>query len=172
MKNHNSLGRRVNIDNIYNFNRLSMFDSFEGGESLTVGFDFKKEKIINKNKIKEIKDYFEFKLATVIRHKEEKNIPLNSTIGKKRSNIFGAAKYIITDKLSLDYNFSATKDLSIMEYNSLDALFNFKNFSTQIKFIEERGNLGDTNIIENISKYNFDSSNSIEFKTRKNKKIN
>ena len=172
MKNHNSLGRRVNIDNIYNFNRLSMFDSFEGGESLTVGFDFKKEKIIKKNQIKEIKDYFEFKLATVIRHKEEKNIPLNSTIGKKRSNIFGAAKYIITDKLSLDYNFSATKDLSIMEYNSLDALFNFKNFSTQIKFIEERGNLGDTNIIENISKYNFDSSNSIEFKTRKNKKIN
>ena len=172
MKNHNSLGRRINIDNIYNFNRLSMFDSFEGGESLTVGFDFKKEKIIKKNQIKEIKDYFEFKLATVIRNKEVKNIPLNSTIGKKRSNIFGAAKYTITDKLSLDYNFSATKDLSIMEYNSLDALFNFKNFSTQIKFIEERGNLGDTNIIENVSKYNFDSSNSIEFKTRKNKKIN
>ena len=79
MKNNKDLERRVDMNNIYNMNRLGMDNSYEGGESLTVGFDFKKEKVITKNKIEETSDYFEIKLATIFRKNHEKKIPVNST---------------------------------------------------------------------------------------------
>ena len=44
MKNNKDLGRRINIENIFASNRLSMEDSFEGGESITLGLNFKKKK--------------------------------------------------------------------------------------------------------------------------------
>ena len=45
MKNHTSTSRRINIDNVFSSNRLGLGDSFETGESLTLGVDFVKEKI-------------------------------------------------------------------------------------------------------------------------------
>ena len=53
MKNHISTGRRIDINNVFSNNRLSLGDSFEGGESLTLGVDFKKEKV-NKSSLIEI----------------------------------------------------------------------------------------------------------------------
>ena len=38
----------------------------------------------------DINNYFEFKLATVIRDKEERFIPNKSTLHRKNSNIFGS----------------------------------------------------------------------------------
>ena len=43
MKNHKDTGRRLDITNLYNIERLAMGDSFEEGESLTIGFEYKKE---------------------------------------------------------------------------------------------------------------------------------
>ena len=75
MKNNKDLDRRIDMGNIFNINRLSFEDTFESGESLTFGLDYSKQKIIQKNNIKEIEDYFDFKLATVFRLNDEKNIP-------------------------------------------------------------------------------------------------
>ena len=46
------------------------------------------------------------------------------------------------------------------------------NFITNFNFIEENSTLGNTNIFENDSKYNFNEFNSVSFKTRKNREIN
>ena len=53
----------------------------------TLGLDYKNEK---KNDLDQINNYFELKLATVFRDKEEKFIPNKSTIHKKNSNLFGS----------------------------------------------------------------------------------
>jgi len=45
MKYHENTSRRVAIHNVFSSSRLSLGDSFETGESLTIGIDFKKEKI-------------------------------------------------------------------------------------------------------------------------------
>ena len=181
MKNHNTLGRSINIGNIYNIDRLSLGDSFEGGESLTFGIQYKKDKIIDIKKVKKTKDgkdikeierYLDFRLATVIRNKEEKNIPKTSTLGKRNSNIFGGIKYNLSKHLSFDYNFAAKKDLSIFEYNSLDTEITFNNFSTKFMFEETQGVMGSSNVLENITKYSFNDNNSLQFATRRNKEIN
>ena len=46
------------------------------------------------------------------------------------------------------------------------------NFVTNFNFIEEDSELGNTNVFENISKYNFNKENSLSFKTRRNREVN
>jgi LPS-assembly protein len=171
MKNNKELERRIDINNIFNSNRLSMNDSFEGGESITLGLNFKKEKIKTRNSISEIEEYIDFKLASVFRFNEEKNIPTKSTLNKKKSNIFGEFNYKPIKNILLGYNFSLTEDLNTFEYNSLIAQIGFKNFKTKFDYLEERGVIGNTNVIENKTEYNFNDANFISFNTRRNRKL-
>ena len=172
MKNNRNIERRVDMNNIYNINRLGMDNSYEGGESLTVGVDFKKEKIKKKNEIKEIEDFLELKLATIFRNSNEKNIPTGSTLDKKKSNIFGQFNYKPTNNISLNYDFSINNDLDAIEYNSINTKIDFNRFSTQFNFLEETNLVNQSNIIENISTYKFDEQNNFSFQTRRNKKLN
>ena len=173
MKNHSNTGRRVDINNVFSPNRLGLGDSFETGESLTLGIDFKKEKINQINKVTEIEDYIDFKLATVLRFNKEKDIPINSTINEKSSNIFGLARYKPTKNIFLDYDFSLTNDLNIIEHQAIGASYITENFSTEFSFIEEAGILGDNNVISNETKLiNFKDYHNLSFSTRRNRKIN
>ena len=172
MKNNANASRRIDIGNIFATNRLALGNSFEGGESITLGLNFKKEKIRTIDKISEIEEYIDFKLASVFRLNEEKNIPTNSTLNKRNSNIFGEFNFKPIKNISLDYNFSLTNDLNKFEYNSLVAGISFNNFTNKLNYLEERGVIGQANIIENKAGYAFNNENFISFKTRRNRKIN
>ena len=74
MKNYSASENKVDVDNIFLNNRLGLTDTYEAGKSLTLGLDYKKE---IKNNLDDINKYFELKLATVFRDKEEKSIPKN-----------------------------------------------------------------------------------------------
>ena len=99
MKNYANDEKIINVNNIFHENRLGLDDSFEAGKSLTVGLDYKKTKTADINK------YFEFKLATTLRDKEENLIPKTSTLNRKHSNIFGSIKNSFSENIQLDYNF-------------------------------------------------------------------
>ena len=172
MKNNNKLDRRVDINNIYNINRLDMDNSYEGGESLTIGFDLKKERINTKNKIREVEDFLEFNLATIFRNTQEKNMPVSSTLNNKQSNIFGQFNFNPTKNFSVNYDFSIDDSLSTLEYNSLTTKIIYNNFFTQFNLLEEKGLIGLTNVVENTSKYNFNEENILSFKTRRNRNLN
>ena len=171
MKNNSNESRRIDVSNIFSSNRLSLDNSFEAGESVTLGLNFKKENVIIKDKINTIEEYIDFKLASVFRLSEEKNMPTNSTLNKKNSNIFGQFNFKATKKISLGYNFSLKSDLNNFEYNSLITKMEFGNFVTQFDYLEEKGVVGSTNIIENSTKYNIDDQNFISFNTRRNRKL-
>ena len=173
MKKHTDTGRIIFADSVFSSNRLALSDSFETGESLTIGMDFIKKKIVTdkKNQIDEIEDYFDLKLATVFRLKEEQNIPSNSTLNKKTSNIFGQIDFKPNKIVTLNYKFSLKNNLNDLEYNSVETNFNYKNFSTTFNFLEERGVIGNSNVIENTTQYEFDEYNSLSFGTRRNREI-
>ena len=150
----------------------------ESGRSLTLGLDYKKERLnlsenntTDKN-LEEINNYFEVKLATVIRDKNEDHISTSSTLNRKNSNIFGSVTNQLSNNIRLGYDFSIDNDLSTFEYNDINANFKFSNFETTFKFIEENGEKGERNIFENSFAYNLDKNNSLTFKTRRNRKIN
>ena len=169
MKNNSAEKRRISINNVFGAQRLGFFES---GESLTMGLNFKQERVKTKSEIKEITEYLDLKLATAFRLKEEKNIPINSTLNKKKSNVFGQLNFFPINNISLKYDFSLTQNLDMLEYNSVIANFNYKKFNTSFNILEEKGVIGRTNIIQNSTSYRFDDSNSIVFNTRKNKNLN
>ena len=145
---------------------MGISDTLESGRSLTLGIDYKKEKLDDINR------YFEFSLATSIRDKEEKNIPTTSTLNRKNSNLFGSMTNNLSKNLSLNYNFAIDNDFNTFEYNSIGAQLSVNNFITEFNFIEENGEMGDTNIIENKFSYILDEKNNFSFETRRNRKIN
>lgn len=165
MKNYTNVSRSINANNIFNINRLGISDSFEQGKSFTLGIDYKKESLNDINK------YFELKLAGVIRDTPQKNIPIQSSINQETSNLFGTAKYNMSEKVSLNYDFSIDNDFNTFEENSIGFGFNFKNFTNTLSFRENNGKLGDTNVWENSSTIKFNEDNFLTFSTRRNRKI-
>ena len=165
MKDYSNSTRKINSSNIFEINRLGLTDTFEEGKSLTVGFEYKKEKI------KDINNYFELKVGSVFRSEEEARIPSSSSI-KQSGDLIGSIKNNLSKNLNLSYDFAIDNNYKTIEYNSLNANFNFNKFSTGIKFIEENGKIGDANSIENSLKYKFDEKNYLSFNTRRNRKIN
>jgi LPS-assembly protein len=173
MKYHSNTSRRIDIKNVFSADRLGLGDSFETGESLTLGVDFKKEKINQINKIVEIEEYFDFKLATVFRFNKEKDIPINSTLNEKTSNIFGLVEFKPTKDILLNYDLSLTNNLNIIEHQTISASYIADNFSTTFGFTEEAGVLGDSNAIYNETKLvDFKDFHNLSFSTRRNRKIN
>jgi LPS-assembly protein len=174
MKNHKNAETLIDMNNIFNVDRLGLSDAFEGTESLTIGMDYKIRKVKNDETsgVKVIEDYLDFKLATVFRTNEEKSMPTRSTLNKKQSNIFGQVNYRPSSMLSFNYNFSMKNDLESLEYNSIDAVFRYNNFTTTFDYLEEKGAIGNTDVITNVSRYSFDKENSLSFKTRRNRNLN
>ena len=164
MKDHSNSSRKINTSNIFEINRLGLADTFEEGKSLTIGFEYKKERIEN------INNYFGFKVGSVFRHDDEVRIPSSSSI-KQSGDLIGSIQSNLNKNLNFSYDFAIDNNYKTLEYNSFNADFNFNKFSTGIKFIEENGKIGDANSIENTLRYNFDENNYLSFNTRRNRKI-
>ena len=156
----------INVNNIFDLQRLNLNDTLEAGKSLTLGIDYKKETI------EDINRYFELKFAGVIRDVEQKEIPLSSSLNQKTSNLFGSSKYSLSKNFNLNYDFSIDNDLNTFEQNLVKLDFNFEKFSTDFSFIENNGKMGDANIFQNSTTINLDKNNFLTFGTRRNRKIN
>tara|TARA_X000000950_G_scaffold247849_1_gene306470 strand:- start:2459 stop:5071 length:2613 start_codon:yes stop_codon:yes gene_type:complete len=166
MKNHSLSDKTISVDNIFSRNRLGISDSFETGRSITLGVDYKIEDINDFNK------FFEIKLASVIRDKEENFIPKKTTLNKKTSNIYGSLSNNFSEFFNINYKFSVDNNLDSIDYNDFSAELNLNNFNTKINFVEERAEMGSTNFIDNSASVNFKEKNYLTFKTRRNRKLN
>ena len=77
----------------------------------------------------------------------------------------------LSDNISLDYEFSVDNNLNHFEYNSFGTTISKNKFITTFNFIEENGAIGNKNILENTTSFNFDDRNFVTFRTRKNREI-
>ena len=154
------------INNIFSNDRIANNNTIEGGQSLTVGSEYKLTKKNNND------EFLLLNLATVVRDEENPDLPLNSTIGKKTSDIVGNAKYIPNKYFNIDYNFSLDSSLDTSNYDSIKANLSLNNFVTTFEYLQEQNIIGSKSYIKNETSYNFDGSNSLSFSTRKNKETN
>ena len=69
-KNIKNLDRKIGIKNIFNQNRLGLSDSVEGGQSLTLGGEFKLTDKSNNS-------FLTAGLASVLRDKNEEKLPIS-----------------------------------------------------------------------------------------------
>lgn len=166
MKNYSKDNRQIYNGNLFDLNRLGLFDTLESGQSLTVGFEYKKEKVNNINK------YFEFNLGKIFRDKSITEIPESSTINNKESNLIGSITNNMNENIKFNYDFSVNDNLNELEYNAFGTTLSINNFVTSFNYIEESNKIGSTHIVENNTSYDFSDKYSIKFRTRRNREIN
>ena len=164
-KNINNKETRVNYIDLFNINRLNEEDMIEGGESVTLGgeysFENQGDKILG------------ISAAQVFRINENNDLPINSSIGQKSSDIIGGVDFIPNNHFNVNYDFSIDNGLNEIKYNYIETGLSVNNFFTSFNFLETNNAVGNNNkYISNETKVSFDDNNSISFSTNKNLNIN
>ncbi|MDC3071388.1 hypothetical protein OA046_00140 [Candidatus Pelagibacter sp.] len=154
---------RMDVNNIYNLDRLSSVNTTEGGASIIYGSDFA---YFDKKKSRET---FNFKLANNLRFEENKDLPVNNQIGQKTSDFFGEISYSPSQIFTTKYNASIKNNLSDISYENFSTEISINNFVTTFDYLNENNSKSKNSYLVNKTKYSFDDSNSIMFSTRKNK---
>ena len=156
--------RRIDKNNIFSTNRLSAKDTVEGGTSLTYGVEFLKT-----DKTTE-KDLFSANIANIFRLKEDKNLPRNSKLGNRTSDIVGGLSYSPNDIYKINYDFSVDNNLSETNYELFNTEFKVNNFITTFEYLNEENTKGKESYLSNKTSYIIDNSKKLEFEVRENKK--
>jgi len=162
-KNIRNEERRIDTNNIFNLNRMSKNDTLEGGSSLTYGTQFLKKNIQGK-------DLIDISIANIFRAEENKNLPSNSSLGEKMSDVFGSINYSPNNIFKTGYDFALNNNFVDKNYEIFKTEMKINNFVTEFEYLNENNTLGKNSFLSNKTSYNIDNSNSLSFKTRENKK--
>ena len=163
-KNKKDSFTRLDVNNVFGLNRLASGESLEGGMSLTFGNEFKR---INK---KDSRENIVLKLANNIRLKDNIDLPTTNQMGLKTSNLFGEISFNPNKLLTTKYNFSKKNNFDDITYESIVTKLHMGNFVTSFDYINENDTQEKTSYLLSKLEFNVNSSSSISFSTRENKK--
>ena len=127
-------GSRLTPDKAFSLNkRIDNINNHESGLSATVGFDYK---IDGKNKD------FDFSIAQIINKVEKKEMPNQTSLNEKLSDLTGKAKINLGNRLELNYNFNIDENYKDFNYNDLGAKLNFGKIDFDFNYLQENKHLG------------------------------
>ena len=112
----------------------------------------------------------DFKIANVLKLKENNNLPIKSKLNETRSDIFGNLNYNINDKTNVGYFFSYDRDLEYSNMEELNIKFGLNNFITNFSYYSEDNDIGNKENFKNTSKFIIDDENKISFEITKDLK--
>ena len=150
----------LNYNNVFSLDRIGASDQVEGGDSLSMGLEYKRTDIGGN-------DIIDFKIANVLKSKENLKLPSKSKLNKTRSDIFGSINYNYSDNLKLGYDFSYDRDLEYSNLEGLNLDIDFNNVFTNFYYYTTDNDLGNNETISNSTSINFGNENSFEFNTTK-----
>ena len=160
-KNVSSEDQRITFGEIFNIDRLNDDYMIEGGESLTIGTEYS---LFNENNF----NILNLSAAQVLRLQENPDLPIDSSIGEKRSDFIGSLDLNPSKKTNINYSYSLDNNLDDLNYNYITANYSVNNFITSFKFLEDNSSSGDKSFIENNTKISFKNNYSLQFNTNKN----
>ncbi len=158
--------KRIDVNNIFDINRIAENDTLEGGASLTFGNDFL---ITDQDKGLDI---FEIKLANTIRLEENDDLPKNNQLNSKNSNFFGEILFQPNQVISTKYQASTKNNLTEINYENFITEISINNFVTTFDYLNENNTNDSKSYLTNTTKLIFNNSNSVQFSTRENKSSN
>ena len=150
----------LNYDNVFSLNRIGTSDQVEGGDSLSMGLEFKRSDINGR-------DILDFKVANVLKSKENLKLPIKSKLNKTRSDIFGLVRYNFNENLKFGYDFSYDRDLEYSNLEGLNLGINLNNVFTDFYYYTTDNELGQNETISNNTLINLNDENSLKFSTTK-----
>ena len=164
-KNISNDSRMIDYSNVYSIDRISSSSVIEGGESLTLGNEFK---LFDQNNLDE--ELFSFNLASSFRINENLDLPKNSFLGQKTSNLIGKTNLKLNNFIDIQYDFLTDNNVKDFRYHNLNSKFTVNNFVSTFEFIEENDEIGSTHFISNETSLKISDNKNLLFRTRKNKK--
>ena len=164
-KNARNEDKRIDVSNVFALNRLGSSDSVEGGGSLSFGAEFYNTDSSNR-------EVLNLKVANVFKLEDDQNLPVNSSLGNKTSDIMGELNYNPNDFFSLNYKFTQDQNLKDTNYQMLKNEFKINNFVTTFEYLNENNGINKDSYLSNKTSYNFNEASSFIFETRENKKTN
>ena len=160
-KNIRNEENTVNYLGLFNVDRFNDNQMIEGGESLTLGFDYtSKSKQNNKG--------LGLSIGQVYRLSENTDLPIASSLGQKRSDFIGNLNYDYSEKLNINYSFAIDNNFQDTNYDFIETSLSLNKFITSFKFLNTNKALGEKSFISNTSKINFNNEHSLNFTTNKN----
>ena len=122
-KDLSSEDKRIDTNNIFSFERIGSNESIENGVSLTYGFEYSKTN-------KTDKEVLGAQIANVLRIDENKDLPRNSKLGSKISDIVGNFNYAPNDYFKVGYDFSLDENLKDKNFELINTEIKVNNFVT------------------------------------------
>ena len=163
-KNLRSDTNRLDVNNLFNLDRVASNDTLEGGISLAYGNDFT---IIDKDNSRQI---LSLKLANNIRFKENDDLPTNNQVGLKTSNFFSEIEYSPNEILKTTYKNSFKNNAKDVTYENFITEISLNNFVTTFDYLNENNTSDENSYLKNTTQYVINDSNDLIFSTRINKK--
>ena len=149
----------LNYDNVFSLNRIGTSNQVEG-EALSLGLEFKRTYLDGS-------DILDFKVANVLKLKENIKLPIKSKLNKTRSDIFGSLKYNENKNIKFGYDFSYNRDLKYSNLEGLNFNLNLNNILTDFYYYTTDNELGESENISNNTIIKINDENSIKFNTSK-----
>ena len=163
-KNSKDKKSRLNFNNIFNIDRSGQRDLVESGQSFTLGFEY--EKINKKNNA----TFLNLGLATVFRDHKNFDLPEQTSLGEKTSDVVGIFNLKPSKYFDFNYEFSIDNNLDQINYNNINTKININNLITSFEFLEENKHIGENSYLINKTTYNFNENKLIRFETSKDLK--
>ena len=152
---------RLTTDNLFSLNKIDNI-TIENGTTLTIGADYNYyDKNLGLNR-------FESSFGQVYSLSNNTNMPNQSSLDQKTSDLVGKIKYNFDQHNSLSYNFSLDHNFAETNYDEISTTFKVNNLVANFDYIKESNFVGDNNFLNAGLKLEIDPSNSLNFKTRKN----
>ena len=154
---------KINVDNVFNINRIMNNETIEEGVTLTYGTEYKNTNL-TKNKV------FNAKIANILRLDDSENLPTNNELGNKISNIFGSLNYDVNKVFNINYDYALDSNLRDTSFQNLSTEFKINNFVTSFDYLNENNTKSSHSYIANNSSVKINDSSNLTFATRKDKK--
>ena len=153
---------RLDVNNLFDLERISSRETLEGGASIVYGIDY-----LLTDKIKN-QELFSLKIANNLRIEKNEDLERNNQLNEKTSNFFGQIIYNPFDFLNMTYDFSTLNNFSDTNYQNLIMEIKFDKFVNRSDYLNQDGS--NSSYFLNKTTYAIDISNNISFSTRENLK--
>ena len=166
MRDVGSGSGRLRYSNLYEINKMSEIDIVESGVSASLGFDYKKNELNKNGNIGE--EVFSFSAGQVLRADENMDIPSQSSLDQKMSDIVGESAYKVNDTLKLDYTFAIDQSYKEFNSNEVGAEIDVGKTSFNVSYLQEKNHIGNKEFIESGVDFELNESNELSLSTKRN----
>ena len=166
MRDVGSGSGRLRYSNLYDINKMGEIDVVEDGVTASLGFDYKKNELDKDGNVG--KEVFSLSAGQVLRPEENMDIPSQSSLDQKMSDVVGESALKINDALKLDYTFAIDQSYKEFNSNEAGAEIDLGKTSFNVSYLQEKNHVGNQEFVESGVNYELNESNEFAFSTRRN----